>query len=155
MFIKRERFRPSKAERTSLMYPLTRSYYQAVLQGVPFTDLQVLGSMIIRKYQSPPKGAGKLGPRENCRNISDIFWRFLTFFALQENCRKVSKIFLTLLTIFDVVLRWPLPLAPFAVCWKLIPWEFFFGIVEVFCTLKTISGKERLFRGIARDIRNF
>ena len=40
---------------------------------------------------------------------------------------------------------------------KTIPWELFFVIVKGFCTLEIseISGKERLFHGVAREIRNF
>ena len=64
--------------------------------------------------QSPPKGAGKLVPRESCRKVSKIFLTlfdvfFFTFFALREKCRKVSKIFLTLFDVFDVApFSWPL-----------------------------------------------
>ena len=52
--------------------------------------------------QSPPKGAGKLVPRENCRKVSKNILTLFddSFFALREKCRKVSKIFLTLFVDF-------------------------------------------------------
>ena len=56
--------------------------------------------------QSPPKGAGKLVPRENCRQVSKIFltlsddfWRFLPCAKIVEKCRKT---FWHFLTFFDV-----------------------------------------------------
>ena len=63
--------------------------------------------------QSPPKGAGKLVPRENCRKY---FWHFLTIFDVFCPARKLSKsvenifdTFWRFLTVFDVApFRWPL-----------------------------------------------
>ena len=50
----------------------------------------VFGTLI----SEPSKGAGKLVPRESCRNVSkiifDTFWRFLTLLVLRENCRNLS-----------------------------------------------------------------
>ena len=65
--------------------------------------------------QSPPKGAGKLVPRENGRKVSEIFLtlfdNFWRFFALRDKCRKESKYFWHFLTTFDVFdvapFRWP------------------------------------------------
>ena len=69
--------------------------------------------------QSPPKGAGKLVPRENCRKVSKPF---LTLFDVFCPARKLSKnvenICWHFLTIFDVFWRGPFPLAPFAVRWN-------------------------------------
>ena len=76
-----------------------------------------------QKSQSPPKGAGKLVPRENCRKVSTIFLRlfddFWLFFPCAKNLsRSVKKYFWHFLTIFDVFWRGPFPLAPFAVRWR-------------------------------------
>ena len=37
---------------------------------------------------------------------------------------------------------------------KIIPWQLFFVILEAVCALE-MSGKERHFQGITREIRNF
>ena len=58
-------------------------------------------------FQSPPKGAGKMVPRQNCRKT---FWRFLTIFDAFCPARKLSKksveklfdTFWRFLTLFDV-----------------------------------------------------
>ena len=65
--------------------------------------------------------APRKGPEKWCRakivesveKLFDVFWRFLTFFALRENCRKVSKNFLTLFDDFWRFLTWPLSAGPF------------------------------------------
>ena len=66
----------------------------------------------------PPKGAGEMVPRENCRKVSKNFltlfanfWRFLPCAKIVEKCRKICWHFLT---IFDVFWRGPFPPAPAA-----------------------------------------
>ena len=68
-------------------------------------------------HQSPPKGVGKMVPREklskSVEKLFDAFWRFLSFFP----CAKiVEKLFRHFLTFFDA---WPLSAGPF--CNPLIP----------------------------------
>ena len=73
--------------------------------------------VVLAIVQCPPKGAGKMVPRENCRKVSKnfltLFDDFWGFFALRENCRKVSKNFLTLFDDFWLFLTWPLSAGPF------------------------------------------
>ena len=73
-------------------------------------------------YQRPPKGAGRMVPRENGRKVSktfltlfDDFWRLLPCAKTVEKCRKT---FWHFLTIFDVFWRVPFPPAPFAIRWN-------------------------------------
>ena len=56
---------------------------------------------LMTQNQNPPKGAGKLVPRENCRKM----FLFFDLFALSENCRKISK------NNFDIF--WALSVGPF------------------------------------------
>ena len=84
-------------------------------------SLQV--DITLRLFQSPPKGAGKKVPRENCQKVSknfltffDDFWRFL---PCAKNVEKWRKTFWHFLTIFDVFWRGPFPPAPFAIRWLL------------------------------------
>ena len=47
-----------------------------------------------QKVQSPPKGAGKIVPRENCRKVSKTFLTFLTIFCPARKWSKsVEKLF--------------------------------------------------------------
>ena len=67
----------------------------------------------LRLYQSPPKGAGKMAPRENCRKVSKNFWHFLTIFGVFCHARKLSKSVEKLFDSFWRFLTWPLSAGPF------------------------------------------
>ena len=72
--------------------------------------------------QSPPKGAGKMVPRENCRKVSknfltlfEDFWRF--FCPARKLSKSVEKLFDTFWRFLDDFWRGPFPPAPFAIRW--------------------------------------
>ena len=71
-----------------------------------WVDLHQDKSILVR---SPPKGAGKKVPRENCRKVSKNFLTFLTIFdifclarQLSKSVEKLLDTFWRFLTFFDV-----------------------------------------------------
>ena len=66
----------------------------------------------LERKQRPPKEAGKLVLRENCRKIFRHFLPIFDVFSLRAKFEKCRKYFRRFLTFFS---RGPFPLAPFAV----------------------------------------
>ena len=100
-----------------------------------------MGFRCFYRNQSPPKGAGKLVPRENCRKVSkniltlfDDFSRFLPCAKDVEKCRKYFWHFMTLFDTFSRFLTRPLSAGPFCGPLKKTPLKAFLNPAKV-CTL--------------------